>query len=308
MVINRLRQFVALSFSIKVDDGAPIPPHYQPPEEYRSLTYTQPIYSPSEADSHRWYPITAGLNLPLGIGKGGKKEMEIQTVKLYHTISTIGYIVNEKKTKLRPDLNQGDKKLTNECVAAARSRGETVTVEFYQPVLAYLCDTTAKVLYPKEIPYPVEESQYPHATMNSSSDEDCCCISETSIEAKSSNDYNEEQVLQSIFSCPIIMIECTYLEESFSREAERRGHVVWTFLQPIILRHFTSNESTPQPTTTFILIHFSLRYSDEEITSFFMDSTRCHLINPSQSPPNENTPPHLILWLDTGIIKLWYEF
>jgi ribonuclease BN (tRNA processing enzyme) len=366
LVINKLRQFVAMSFSIKVDDGSPIPEHYQPPIEYNAaVAYSSPIFSPWEENTHRWHPVIPGLIVPLCLGKNGKKEIEVRTVKLYHTISTVGYIVSEKKSKLRPDLSHlTDKKLTQQRVMEARARGETVTVEFYQPLVAYLCDTTARVLYNSSQgagAYPVEPIDYPHATMNNNNSSSgrsgggeggCCHSSEETQGLKEGNapaeagEYDEEETLRLIFSCPIVMIECTYLEESFAQEAERRGHVVWSFLQPILLQYFTSLSSFSPPHghshSSFVLMHFSLRYSDEDIIAFFMDPNRCLLPNPSQSPhrppfplsppldgplPQDSNsgscsskgdgdkdsdcplpPPHLILWLDTGIVKLWYQF
>jgi hypothetical protein len=336
--MNRLRQFVSLSFSCKVDDNEPVPDRYQAPDPYTfsssstSLPPPLSLYSPWEEDSHRWHPVFPNQTIPLDVGKGSKKPLVIQTVKLYHTISTVGYLVSEKKTKLRPDLFREEKKAMNECVAAARARGETVTIDIIQPLVAYLCDTTARVLYhsSRGVPYPVETVSYPHATLNNfngqhSAEEEgergCCSHTDANSEMSLSSsplpplsrddEENEAETLKRIFSAPIILIECTYLEESLSQEAERRGHVVWTFLRPIIAQHFLSSSpvSASPHSTSFVLIHFSLRYSDEEIVSFFMDSERCQLPSPSQSPPQErqDLPPHLILWLDTGIIRLWYQ-
>lgn len=139
--------------------------------------------------------------------------------------------------------------------------------------------------------------------------------------------YDTEGVLKSIFSTPIIMIECTYLHNDMETEAEKRGHVVWSYLRPIISQQFhpinqinnnnnnnnneiKENENQNNFHKTFILIHFSLRYSDSEIVSFFMNSEECGLLNPSQTPPHDNTelPPHIILWLDTGLVRLWFNF
>ena len=67
-----------------------------------------------------------------------------------------------------------------------------------------------------------------------------------------------------IFSYPLIFVECTFLgknnEEEERNRAEKTKHIFWPNLKPHVLAH---------PRTYFVLIHFSLRYSSEEIRDFF---------------------------------------
>ncbi|MFI5910682.1 MBL fold metallo-hydrolase [Dactylosporangium sp. NPDC051541] len=59
---------------------------------------------------------------------------------------------------------------------------------------------------------------------------------------------------------PVVITECTFLHDEESPRADRVGHTVWPRLRPVIKAH---------PNTVFVLIHFSLRHSDEEITTHF---------------------------------------
>jgi len=62
---------------------------------------------------------------------------------------------------------------------------------------------------------------------------------------------------RSLLSYPTIIIECTFLREEDVNGSE---HICWTELEPIIVAN---------PETFFILIHFSMKYTAEELTSFF---------------------------------------
>jgi len=63
-----------------------------------------------------------------------------------------------------------------------------------------------------------------------------------------------------IFCCPTIIVECTFLTEDCRENAERTRHVVWADLRPHVVSH---------PETTFVLIHFSHRWSVREVFDFF---------------------------------------
>ena len=65
-----------------------------------------------------------------------------------------------------------------------------------------------------------------------------------------------------IFSFPVVIVECTFLywDEMIEERCVRDGHICWKHLEPIVTSH---------PTVTFILIHFSCRYEEDEIYKFF---------------------------------------
>jgi ribonuclease Z len=68
---------------------------------------------------------------------------------------------------------------------------------------------------------------------------------------------------------PTVIVECTFLYDEHVKNAKKDKHMHWTKLKPFI-------ESNPS--TTFILIHFSSRYSDEDIIEFFKDKKLDNMI------------------------------
>jgi ribonuclease Z len=63
----------------------------------------------------------------------------------------------------------------------------------------------------------------------------------------------------------VVITECTFLIENpeidVATRCERDGHTCWELgLEEVVLAN---------PQTTFVLIHFSLRYSEEEIFAYF---------------------------------------
>ncbi|AEO69093.1 uncharacterized protein THITE_15187, partial [Thermothielavioides terrestris NRRL 8126] len=58
----------------------------------------------------------------------------------------------------------------------------------------------------------------------------------------------------------VVVTECSFLWEEHRAQAERTRHTLWSDLEPVVRRW---------PRTVFVLVHFSLRYSDEEIRRFF---------------------------------------
>lgn len=63
-----------------------------------------------------------------------------------------------------------------------------------------------------------------------------------------------------LFDYPVIITECTYLDDAELDRARRVGHTVWSRLRPFVVAH---------PDTLFVLTHFSLRHSDREVIAFF---------------------------------------
>ncbi len=69
-----------------------------------------------------------------------------------------------------------------------------------------------------------------------------------------------------VFDFPVIVVECTFLywDEMIEDRCRRDGHICWKHLEPVVTSH---------PHRTFILIHFSCRYKEEEIYEFFESMT-----------------------------------
>jgi len=65
---------------------------------------------------------------------------------------------------------------------------------------------------------------------------------------------------QQIYKYPTIIIECTYIYEDEIKLAKLNKHIHWLDIEETIKTH---------KSTQFILIHFSMKYRNEEIDSFF---------------------------------------
>jgi ribonuclease Z len=63
-----------------------------------------------------------------------------------------------------------------------------------------------------------------------------------------------------ILDYPVVFIECTFLYPDELDNATKTKHIHWFHLRNYVINH---------PDTTFVLIHFSLRYTDQEILAFF---------------------------------------
>jgi ribonuclease Z len=74
---------------------------------------------------------------------------------------------------------------------------------------------------------------------------------------------------------PVVITECSFLYPEHTEQGRRTKHTVWADLEKVVRRW---------PKTTFVLMHFSLRYSDEEIRRFFKDM--------------EHPPSNILVWVD----------
>lgn len=65
----------------------------------------------------------------------------------------------------------------------------------------------------------------------------------------------------SLLDCPVVIVECSFIHAEHQDLAEKKKHAVWEGgLDSIVQEH---------PSTHFVLIHFSLRYSLAEIHAYF---------------------------------------
>jgi ribonuclease Z len=74
---------------------------------------------------------------------------------------------------------------------------------------------------------------------------------------------------------PVVITECSFLYDEHKAQADKTKHTLWSDLEKVIRRW---------PCTTFVLMHFSLRYSDEHIRAFFGNM--------------ENPPSNIVIWAD----------
>lgn len=70
-----------------------------------------------------------------------------------------------------------------------------------------------------------------------------------------------------ILTYPVVFIECTFLYPEELQNATATQHVHWDQLRPYV-------DSCPN--TLFVLIHFSLRYTDAEVVDFFRQQQEEH--------------------------------
>ncbi|KAL6852582.1 hypothetical protein ACO1O0_007128 [Amphichorda felina] len=74
---------------------------------------------------------------------------------------------------------------------------------------------------------------------------------------------------------PVVITECSFLYDRHKQQADKTKHTAWCDLEKVVRRW---------PQTTFVLTHFSMRYSEREITAFFRDMPDC--------------PPNIVVWSD----------
>lgn len=74
---------------------------------------------------------------------------------------------------------------------------------------------------------------------------------------------------------PVVITECSFLYEEHKDQAVKTKHTYWPDLEKVVRRW---------PKTTFVVMHFSLRYSDEEIRRFFTDMP--------------DPPTNIVIWVD----------
>ncbi|KAK5654195.1 hypothetical protein OQA88_7626 [Cercophora sp. LCS_1] len=74
---------------------------------------------------------------------------------------------------------------------------------------------------------------------------------------------------------PVVITECSFLYESHHAQADKTKHTAWVDLERVVRKW---------PKTTFLLTHFSMRYTDGEIRKFFKG-----LVDP---------PANVVIWAD----------
>mmetsp|Transcript_72427 Transcript_72427/g.223803 ORF Transcript_72427/g.223803 Transcript_72427/m.223803 type:complete len:465 (-) Transcript_72427:116-1510(-) len=245
--------------------------------------------APQSERGRLWVPVEAGCSVLLP----GKQGLLVRTVECYHTVADIGYIVCETKRTLRgrtPEFQAqldalyeqtgADKRAAGQAIGAMRKTGATMEVEEAAPRMAFLCDTTVQVFGPcadclagrPEACVFADKAKSPNGRR---------CPTREAAEAQ----------LASIMACSVVVVECTFLAAGGMTQAESeaqailRGHLSWSQLRPVV-------EANPR--TTFVLVHFSERYSDSDIRRHFLDGA---------GSDAGSTPKNVVLWLDSGVLN-----
>ena len=273
-VVHRLRVFAQISWAVKVDIDQELPSPYAPPAE-RDSNPTPGTLLDSDAPYRLWRPCDSKTKSLLKVGKKANTPIAVQTLHLFHgQCSSIGYLISTPSKmvkKLRPDLVGPDKKATAINVKKAREMGQEINIS-------------------------VEEPEKAHFAF----------VLDTTID---SLDKNKSSTAELILNCPAVMIECTYLEKEMKDEAQKRGHISWCELAPYIAKSGKRRRDGGLAQTWY-LVHFSLRYTDEQIIDFFGDESRCTMRLQNTFPKagieaNTASPPDIVLWLDNGPVELW---
>ena len=282
--VNNLREMCRMTWSVKKEDGSAAAGSRQDIELPPPLTAGAPCvkaidYGVRGTQRDRlWVPLEPAniVELP-----GKHRSIVIQTVRCFHSVQDLGYVISEKEASLvgadpeaealfqsLKEQSKVDKKAGKE-IGALRKAGRLVNQEKIMPRVAYLLDTTVQVW---------ERCQACQAGQD--------CI--FAVDPYRDRCGDEEEIAAQralILSCGTVIVECTFLaaggmsEEEALTQAIERSHTAWQQLKPTILAN---------PSVIFVLTHFSCRYNDEDIVHHFKA---------------EGFPPNVMLWLDSGVVE-----
>ncbi|KFA54407.1 hypothetical protein S40293_04334 [Stachybotrys chartarum IBT 40293] len=74
---------------------------------------------------------------------------------------------------------------------------------------------------------------------------------------------------------PVVVTECSFLWAEHAAQAAKTKHTLWSDLEPVVRRW---------PATTFVLTHFSMRYTEAQVVRFFEDM--------------DDAPRNIVVWAD----------
>ncbi len=166
-----------------------------------------------------------------------KKKCVVEIIECFHSAPCNGYGFSEYRTRLRKDI--AERKLTQEEIGKLVASGENVNEEVLIPLFCFLGDTDHRVF---EDAKDINKRTLKHHKKG---------MPEPRMRPEISNP---------VFTYPVIIVECTYIDPDHEREAKDDKHMHWKNLKPIVLAH---------PEIHFILIHFSARYRSDYIDDFF---------------------------------------
>ena len=220
-ITHRLRQFSQLSWAVKVDETEELPINYRLPsdtERESLVSYCTQVGGTDQPlvlsyPEQVWHAVQKDQSFELAVGKNAATPLLIHTLQQFHGLCTsIGYLLStpaRTQKKFLPHLQGTHPKETGQNIRAAQSRGEETHYEVTIPAERRLA-----------------------------------FVLDTTVEAL---DIEKSSTAERILACPVIMIECTYLEASKESEAAQRGHVWWGGLVPHVHAHHCSK--------TWVLVH-----------------------------------------------------
>lgn len=154
---------------------------------------------------------------------GRRGEYAVRVVECLHKVPCVGYCFSEKKTVLTPEFEE----MKVSMLAAGRAG------EFGRIIAQKRKEGDERVH--EEVRRPV-----------------FAYLGDTHADVFAHNPW--------LFDYPVIITECTYLDDEQLIRARQVGHTVWSELRPVVEAHREN---------LFVLTHFSLRHSDREIVEFF---------------------------------------
>ncbi|MGW5345668.1 MBL fold metallo-hydrolase [Streptomyces sp. NPDC004050] len=180
----------------------------------------------------------------------GRRGHHVRVVECVHKVPCVGYAFSERRKALLPEYEELRRSL------AAQGRG----AEFGR-TLARLRAEGVEV--EREVLRPL-----------------FAFLGDTHVSVFADNPW--------LFEYPVVITECTYLDDAELERADRVGHTVWSRLEPVVEGH---------PDTLFVLTHFSLRHSDQDVLAFFREERPDNVLpwaHPDSRLPEQHQPgvPH----------------
>ncbi|MDL4771933.1 MBL fold metallo-hydrolase [Actinomadura xylanilytica] len=152
----------------------------------------------------------------------GRQGHHVRVVECEHKVPCVGYAFSERRKALRPEFEELRRSLVQEGRGAEFGR-----------IMAGRRKEGAEVEH--EVRRPL-----------------FAFLGDTHVNVFARNPW--------LFEYPVVITECTFLDDTELDRADRIGHTVWSRLRPVVEAH---------PETLFVLTHFSLRHSDRDVLAFF---------------------------------------
>ncbi|KAG9304394.1 hypothetical protein G9A89_019956 [Geosiphon pyriformis] len=186
-----------------------------------------------------------------------KEGYEVHVLGLDHSIPCVGYLIHSKRKRLNPKYAN----LTGKEISDLKKNHHIIDEEYLFPLFAYCLDTTASIF---EVDFPSDQ-EVDKSIIDERSSKNTNLVDTPKDHSKENSGSESSLQKRQWKNMPIVITECTFLEDEHRENAERTKHTRWHELKYVV-QHF--------PGTIFILVHFSLRYSKQEIKKFFEEEKK----------------------------------